>query len=325
MVINRLDGLLNLDNNWHKMAILEVQKLTKIYKNKFKALSEVNLKIEDNSFLALLGKNGAGKTTFIGIITSLIKKTSGKVFVGGKDLDEDAHAIKRVLGIVPQELNLAVFEKPMQILINQAGYFGIKASVAKERAIKYLKLLDLWAKRNSQVLTLSGGMKRRLMIARALMHDPKIIFLDEPTAGVDVEIRYKIWSVLEDLHRAGKTIVLTTHYLEEAERLCNTIAIIDNGMIKFHGAMSNVLLQKSYYTVLALPKENQKYSKGSIENISKNYVIHKDKTITFDIDSSVKSIGESLEQMINAGFVVLNIKEKQSAIESLFNSITAKE
>lgn len=307
------------------MAILEVQNLTKTYKNKFKALSGINLKIEDNSFLALLGKNGAGKTTFIGILSSLIRKTAGKVFVDGKDLDKDASRIKKILGIVPQEINLAVFEDPMQILINQAGYFGIKPSIAKDRAIKYLKLFDLWDKRNSQVLTLSGGMKRRLMIARALMHDPKIIFLDEPTAGVDVEIRYKIWKILEDLHQEGKTIVLTTHYLEEAERLCDTIAIIDHGMIKFHGAMSNVLLQKSYYSVVASPKENKKYSKDSIKNISKQYVIHKDKTITFDIDSSMKSISESLEQIINAGFVVLNIKEKQSAIERLFNSITAKE
>jgi ABC-2 type transport system ATP-binding protein len=307
------------------MAILEVQNLTKIYPLAFKALSKVNLKVEDNSFLALLGKNGAGKSTFINIISSLTNKTSGKVFIDGKDLDTDRNSIKRILGLVPQEINLSIFENPLQILINQAGYFGIKPSIARERAIKYLKLLDLWNKRNSQVVTLSGGMKRRLMIARALMHDPKILFLDEPTAGVDIEVRYKIWDVLLDLKKHGKTIILTTHYLEEAERLCDSIAIIDEGEIKFQGLMHSVLLQKSYYTIIVLPRTKQKDLKKIIANISSEYKINEDSTIEINIDHSKKTIGQALEEIVNCGLIVQSVKQEQTAIERLFNSITSKE
>ena len=305
------------------MSILEIKNLTKTYNNKFTALSDVNLSVADNSFLALLGKNGAGKSTFIGIISSLIRKTSGTVIIDGKDLDKDSLAIKNILGIVPQELNLAVFEKPLQILVNQAGYFGIEARVAERTAEKYLKMLDLWQKRNSPVMALSGGMKRRLMLARALMHDPKILFLDEPTTGVDVEIRYKIWEVLKSLQKEGKTIVLTTHYLEEAEKLCDSVAIIDNGLIKYQKTMQTALLNNVYYKI-TLESKNKKTelekfiaeTKGKPQSISSS-------TVEVVIEDNICPLNKVLHYINEYGFKVDSIKQTNSTLEDLFNKITS--
>ncbi len=223
------------------MQALSIRGLTKTYRNGVQALRGVDLDVEQGDFFALLGPNGAGKTTLIGIITSLVNKTAGSASVFGYDLDSELERAKSCIGVVPQELNFNQFESPLTIVINQAGFYGIPRPVARVRAEKYLKQLQLWDKRNGMARALSGGMKRRLMIARALMHEPRLLVLDEPTAGVDIEIRRSMWDFLNDINARGTTIILTTHYLEEAENLCRNIAIIDNGQIVERDRMSNLL------------------------------------------------------------------------------------
>jgi ABC-2 type transport system ATP-binding protein len=223
------------------MQALVLRQLTKTYKNGIKALKGVDLDVAEGDFFALLGPNGAGKTTAIGIVTSLVNKTSGSVTVFGHDIDSDLAAAKSCIGIVPQEVNFNMFEPVFTIVVNMAGFYGIPRTIAKQRAEKYLKQLQLWDRRNSIARSLSGGMKRRLMIARALMHEPKLLILDEPTAGVDIEIRRSMWEFLRDLNAQGTTIILTTHYLEEAENLCRNVAIIEGGRIIERDSMVNVL------------------------------------------------------------------------------------
>ncbi len=223
------------------MQALVLRQLTKIYKNGIKALKAIDLEVDEGDFFALLGPNGAGKTTAIGIVTSLVNKTGGVVKVFGHDLDRELEAAKSCIGLVPQEINFNMFETCFTIVVNQAGFYGIARPLAKERAEKYLKQLQLWERRNSIARSLSGGMKRRLMIARALMHEPKLLILDEPTAGVDIEIRRSMWEFLRNINDAGTTIILTTHYLEEAENLCRNVAIIEGGSIIERDSMANVL------------------------------------------------------------------------------------
>jgi len=223
------------------MQALVLSQLTKTYKNGIQALRGIDLEVEVGDFFALLGPNGAGKTTVIGIVTSLVNKTSGTVSVFGHDLDTDLSAAKSCIGVVPQELNFNQFETIFTIVVNQAGFYGIDRPLARERAEKYLKQLQLWDRRNSIARSLSGGMKRRLMIARALMHEPRLLILDEPTAGVDIEIRRSMWEFLREINERGTTIILTTHYLEEAENLCRNVAIIDRGRIIERDNMANVL------------------------------------------------------------------------------------
>ncbi len=223
------------------MLALSIRGLTKTYRNGVQALRGVDLDVEQGDFFALLGPNGAGKTTLIGIITSLVNKSAGTASVFGYDLDTQLERAKSCIGVVPQELNFNQFETPLTIVINQAGFYGIPRPIARLRAEKYLKQLQLWDKRNGMARGLSGGMKRRLMIARALMHEPRLLVLDEPTAGVDIEIRRSMWEFLNDINAHGTTIILTTHYLEEAENLCRNIAIIDNGHIVERDRMSNLL------------------------------------------------------------------------------------
>ncbi len=223
------------------MKALSINNLRKVYKNGFEALKGINLDVEEGDFFALLGPNGAGKSTTIGIISSLVTKTSGKVTVFGHDLDRESDAVKRSIGLVPQEVNFNQFEKAHQIVTNQAGYYGIPRKQAIKRADECLEVLGLGDKRNESARQLSGGMKRRLMIARALAHAPRLLILDEPTAGVDIEIRRSMWEYLRQLNRDGTTIILTTHYLEEAENLCRNIAIIDHGEIVENNAMGNLL------------------------------------------------------------------------------------
>lgn len=225
------------------MEALAVRGLVKQYKNGVEALKGVDLDVHQGDFFALLGPNGAGKSTLIGICTSLVTKTAGSVRVFGHDLDTDLEAAKACIGVVPQELNLNQFETPETIVVNQAGFYGIPRRVAGERAEKYLKQLSLWDKRHKMTRTLSGGMKRRLMIARALVHEPRLLILDEPTAGVDIEIRRSMWDFLRELNAAGTTIILTTHYLEEAESLCRNIAIIDRGRLAESDRMDRLLLK----------------------------------------------------------------------------------
>ena len=213
------------------MKALQINKLEKIYANGFHALKGIDLEVEHGDFFALLGPNGAGKSTTIGIITSLVTKTAGKIHVYGHDTDREIVQAKSLIGIVPQEINFSQFESCLEIVLNQGGYYGIPRKTAMERAETYLSQLGLWGKRHDSSRTLSGGLKRRLMIARALIHQPRLLILDEPTAGVDVELRRSMWQFLRDINRQGTTIVLTTHYLEEAESLCRNIAIIDHGPI----------------------------------------------------------------------------------------------
>jgi ABC-2 type transport system ATP-binding protein len=223
------------------MNALSLRQLSKTYRNGVHALKGIDLEVEQGDFFALLGPNGAGKTTAIGIITSLVNKTSGQVRVFGHDIDTDLEAAKACIGLVPQEINFNQFEKVSTILVNQAGFYGIPRGVAKERMEVWLRKLQLWEKRDAVSRSLSGGMKRRLMIARALIHEPKLLILDEPTAGVDIEVRRSMWEFLRQLNDDGTTIILTTHYLEEAENLCRNIAIIDEGRIIEHDRMATVL------------------------------------------------------------------------------------
>jgi ABC-2 type transport system ATP-binding protein len=222
-------------------AALVIKGLRKSYRNGVEALKGIDLVVREGDFFALLGPNGAGKTTAIGIITSLIRKSGGSVSVFGYDIERDREAAKSCIGVVPQEINLNMFERNDNTLVNQAGYYGVPAGVAKARAEKYLKALHLWERRLDVARTLSGGMKRRLMIARALVHEPRLLILDEPTAGVDIEIRRSIWDFMREINAAGVTIILTTHYLEEAESLCRNIAIIDEGRIIENDSMANVI------------------------------------------------------------------------------------
>ena len=223
------------------MKALSLRQLAKTYRNGVQALQGIDLDVEQGDFFALLGPNGAGKTTAIGIVASLVTKTSGSALVFGHDIDTDLESAKACIGLVPQEINFNQFEKVSTILVNQAGFYGIPRSLARERMEVWLRRLQLWDKRDAVSRTLSGGMKRRLMIARALIHEPRLLILDEPTAGVDIEVRRSMWDFLRQLNDDGTTIILTTHYLEEAENLCRHIAIIDHGRIIEHDTMATVL------------------------------------------------------------------------------------
>jgi ABC-2 type transport system ATP-binding protein len=231
-------------------AALEIRALRKTYRNGFEALRGIDLTVSEGSFFALLGPNGAGKSTTIGIVTSLVNKTSGEVRVFGHDLDREMQEVKRSIGLVPQEFNFNNFEPVAEVVVNQAGYYGIPRRDAWKRARHYLGELGLWDKRKDMARTLSGGMKRRLMIARALVHEPRLLILDEPTAGVDIELRRSMWEFLKNINSDGRSIILTTHYLEEAERLCRNIAIIDRGLIVENTTMKGLLAKLDTETVV---------------------------------------------------------------------------
>ena len=231
-------------------SALSIHRLGKVYKNGYTALQGIDIEVAQGDFFALLGPNGAGKSTMIGIISSLVNKSSGSVSVFGHDLDTDLAAAKACIGLVPQEYNFNLFEPVLDVLVNQAGYYGIPRVVAVERAEHYLKQLGLWEKRKGQTRELSGGMKRRLMIARALVHEPRLLILDVPTAGVDIEIRHSMWDFLQAINAAGTTIILTTHYLEEAEQLCRNIAIIDQGSIVENTSMRQLLGRMDTHTLV---------------------------------------------------------------------------
>lgn len=232
------------------MYALEIQQLHKTYANGVEALKGIDIKVKKGDFFALLGANGAGKSTTIGLITTLLMKTSGSIVINGFDLDTQTHEAKSCLGLVPQEVNLNIFETCQGILLNQAGYYGLSRKKALPRVLSLLKQLGLWEKKDAIVRHLSGGMKRRLMIARALVHEPKVLILDEPTAGVDIEIRRSMWEFLTKTNQEGTTIILTTHYLEEAEQLCKNIAIIDKGVILENTSMKALLQSLHHQTFL---------------------------------------------------------------------------
>ena len=293
---------------------LSLRNLQKTYANGFTALKGIDLDVEQGDFFALLGPNGAGKSTAIGIITSLVNKTAGKVEVFGHDLDTDLAAAKGCLGLVPQEFNFNVFEPVVEIVVNQAGFYGIPRGAAVERAEYYLKQLGLWDKRHSIARSLSGGMKRRLMIARALVHQPRLLILDEPTAGVDIEIRRSMWAFLRDLNAQGTTIILTTHYLEEAESLCRTIAIIDQGGIIENTQMKTLLNQLYTETfVLNLKEPLHALPPGS------GYALRQVDETTLEADVSKDHGLNGLFRALSAhGIEVLSLRNKTNRLEELF-------
>ena len=300
------------------MNALYIKDLKKTYRNGVAALKGVNLAVEEGDFFALLGPNGAGKSTVIGIISSLINKTSGQVEVFGINQDVNSADVRMHIGLVPQEFNFNIFEPVGEILINQAGYYGISRSEAKKRAEVNLKQLDLWDKRFDMARELSGGMKRRLMIARALMHQPKLLILDEPTAGVDIEIRHSMWSFLREQNARGTTIILTTHYLEEAESLCNNIAIIDKG-ITIEQTKMRTLLKRLHIETFVL------YLANSIDSVPhcSDYAVRliDDSTLEVDIHHE-QNISGFFESLKTCGIDVVSMKNKTNRLEQLFISMT---
>src|ERR1700761_3046528 len=294
---------------------LSVRGLTKTYKNGVQALKGVDLDVEQGDFFALLGPNGAGKTTLIGIVTSLVNKSAGTAAVFGHDIDRDLEEEKSCIGVVPQEINFNMFETPLTIVINQAGFYGIPRDVARERAEKYLKQLQLWEKRNNLSRGLSGGMKRRLMIARALMHEPRLLILDEPTAGVDIEIRRSMWDFLREINEQGTTIILTTHYLEEAETLWRNIAIIDGGRIVERDRMSN-LLRRLNTEVFVLNLRNTLAEAPRLAS-SISTKLSDDHTLEVEITKE-QNLNEVFAQLSAQGIEVLSMRNKVNRLEEIF-------
>jgi ABC-2 type transport system ATP-binding protein len=295
------------------LPALEISGLTKIYKGGFQALKGIDLTVKQGDFFALLGPNGAGKSTTIGIITSLVNKSAGKVAVFGHDIDQELEAAKSFIGLVPQEFNFNQFESLMKILVNQAGYYGVERKLAVQRAEKYLKQLNLWEKRNDAARMLSGGMKRRLMIARALMHEPKMLILDEPTAGVDIELRRSMWEFLRELNKQGITIILTTHYLEEAEMLCRNIAIIDSGIIVENTDMKSLLAKLDVETFVFDLKPNSEPQ----ELVGLSSRVIDSHTIEVDVKKT-QTINAVFTELNNQGIDVLSMRNKSNRLEELF-------
>ncbi len=296
------------------MQALAVQGLIKTYKNGVQALKGIDLEVQEGDFFAMLGPNGAGKTTLIGIVTSLVNKSAGKVSVFGHDIDTELDRAKSCIGIVPQEINFNMFESPETIVVNQAGFYGVERGLARERAEKYLRQLQLWEKRKSMARSLSGGMKRRLMIARALMHEPRLLILDEPTAGVDIEIRRSMWDFLRQINEQGTTIILTTHYLEEAESLCRNIAIIDGGRIIERDSMSN-LLRKLQTESFLLALRNPLAAAPRLEDTAVKLVdAH---TLEIEI-SKEQSLNEIFARLSAQGVDVISMRNKVNRLEEMF-------
>lgn len=299
---------------------LEIHELHKTYKNGVQALRGINLEVKQGDFFALLGPNGAGKSTAIGIISSLVNKSSGKVNIFGYDLDRDLETAKSFIGLVPQEFNFNQFEPTIEIVVNQAGYYGINRKLAYQRAEKYLKQLGLWEKRYVIGRELSGGMKRRLMIARALVHEPRILILDEPTAGVDIEIRRSMWTFLKEINAQGTTIILTTHYLEEAESLCKNIAIINNGVVIENTGMQTLLAKLHVETfVLNTEEDLQDKLAGWGDNGSDGCNIKQIDESTFEVEISKKySLNNLFTELDKRKINISSLRSKSNRLEELF-------
>ena len=293
---------------------IEIIGLRKTYKNGTEALKGVDLTVEKGDFFALLGPNGAGKSTTIGIICSLINKSAGKVAVLGHDIETELEAAKKSIGLVPQEFNFNQFEPVVEIVINQAGYYGIDRKLATQRAEQYLKQLGLWEKRRVMARELSGGMKRRLMIARALVHEPELLILDEPTAGVDIELRRSMWTFLKEINKQGKTIILTTHYLEEAEALCRRIAIINNGETVESTEMKSLLMRLHVETFILDVKQPLK----EVPCVA-GYQLEKidDTTLSVDVNKE-QTINEVFSELSACGIEVLSMRNKSNRLEEMF-------
>jgi len=297
------------------MAVaLSIRDLKKTYKNGTEALKGIDLDVQEGEFFALLGPNGAGKSTAIGIISSLINKTSGQVNVFGHNIDTQKDDAKSCIGLVPQEPNFNRFEPVIEIVVNQAGYYGIERQLAGERAEKYLRQLSLWDKRRQMAGELSGGMKRRLLIARALVHEPKLLILDEPTAGVDIEIRRSMWKFLTEINQQGTTIILTTHYLEEAENLCKRIAIINHGLIAEHTGMKELLTRLNVETFILDLKEPL----STTPDIN-GYPVRLIDESTLEVDIlKEQDISDFFKRLSDDDIQVLSMRNKANRLEELF-------
>jgi len=298
-------------------AALKITDLQKTYKGGHVALKGVDLEVRPGDFFGLLGPNGAGKTTIIGIIASLVNKTSGSVSIFGHNLDADPASAKACLGLVPQEFNFNMFEPVIEVVANQAGYYGIERREAFERAEKYLKHLDLWDKRRVMARNLSGGMKRRLMIARALVHEPKLLILDEPTAGVDIEIRRAMWRFLRTINAAGTTIILTTHYLEEAESLCRNIAIIDEGEL-IENTTTKQLLNTLQMETFVLDLESPL---ARVPELANQKLVQLDETTLEAAIYRDDTINALFEELSKRGIKVLSMRNKTNRLEELFMNL----
>ncbi len=299
------------------MLALSILNLHKTYNSGLEVLKGINLEVHEGSFFGLLGPNGAGKTTLIGIITSLVTKSAGTVKVFGVNIDTNFPAAKKLIGVVPQEFNFSIFEKVQDIVTQQAGYYGIPRMEALNRSEKYLKKLSLWDKRNVAARELSGGMKRRLMIARGLAHEPRLLILDEPTAGVDVELRRGMWDFLEELNQEGTTIILTTHYLEEAEKLCSRIAIINKGKI-IENSSKRELLRKLDKEVFVFETENPVTALLPLENTEFSLI---DETSIKVIKNKSQSINSIFEHLTSQGIIVESLRHKTNRLEELYMEI----
>lgn len=296
------------------MKALSIENLTKTYANGNQALKGINLSVDAGDFYALLGPNGAGKTTAIGIITALVNKSGGQVEIFGHSIDTDLAAAKACIGLVPQEINLNLWEGVHNIVLNQAGYYGLGRTLAHERAEKYLRALRLWDRRNDNARSLSGGMKRRLMIARALVHEPKLLILDEPTAGVDIEIRRSMWEFLRNINEAGTTIILTTHYLEEAESLCRRVAIIDEGTIIEDARMSTVL-RKLQREVFVLSLQDALHEAPDLQGFAA--VLRDECELEVDKGPAV-DLNDLFAQLNDRNIRVVSLRNKANRLEELF-------
>jgi len=297
-------------------AALAIQDLKKTYPGGLQALKGINLTVKEGEFVALLGPNGAGKSTTISILCSLVQKTAGKVSVCGYDIDTDFPTAKQQLGIVPQEFNFNSFEKVQDILVTQAGYYGVPAHIARERADHYMKKLGLWDKRTTVARMLSGGMKRRLMIARALVHEPRILVLDEPTAGVDIELRRSMWQFLKDKNAEGTTIILTTHYLEEAEALCKRVAIIDKGEL-VADMQTRDLLKRLQVETFVLDVQGDVPKGFSLPGYESKII--DEHTIEVTLDKQKQQTANDLFVALSAqGIVVQSLRNKANRLEELF-------
>ena len=296
------------------MSALTINNLTKTYDNGVQALKGVSFTVEKGEFFALLGPNGAGKSTTIGIISSLVNKTGGEVSIFGHDLDHQRALAKKLVGLVPQEFNFNQFEKVEDILVTQAGYYGIPVKQAMPEVEFYLKRLGLWDKRHMQSRTLSGGMKRRLMIARALVHDPELLILDEPTAGVDIELRRSMWDFLTEINKRGKTIILTTHYLEEAESLCRRIAIIDHGNIVENTDMKS-LLEKLHLETFVLDLAAPLQQAPALEGIEVR--LRDARTLEIEVPKTM-ALNDVFSQLATLNIQVMSMRNKANRLEELF-------
>ena len=297
---------------------LDIENLCKIYPKNFKALDQVSLKVNAGDFYALLGPNGAGKSTLIGIISSLVNKSNGKVEILGIDIDKNHSLAKQKMGIVGQEVNFNQFETVYQILTQQAGYFGLDKKIVKTNSEYYLKALDLWDKRNEQGRNLSGGMKRRLMVAKALVNEPELLILDEPTAGVDIELRRSLWNFLKEINEKGTTIILTTHYLEEAEKLCKNISIIDQGKIVKTSSMKSLLKELESEIYLFEMKQTVPHDL-KLDNLKINKI--DEMTISVSVGKS-KGIDEVLKIFQSNNIEINSIHNETNRLEELFLKLT---